>query len=143
MHLLGLLRTRLSVFGLLCSGLMTPLLAADLTTTADTYIQSDSTTNFGSNGITAVAVGRTTLIQFDPTAIAQSSGGKATLKIKVLLAKNFTDGVSALVITSPWNEHAVTARTLPSISANVLDSKIISATNQGQVVTFNVTGRPD
>src|SRR5262249_16169353 len=102
---------------------------------------SDSaTSNFGSSGITAVAVDRTTLIQFDPTAIAQSSGANATLKIKVLLAKNGTDGVSARAVTSPWNEKTLTARTMPSISANVLDSKTITSANQGQVVTFDVSG---
>jgi hypothetical protein len=126
---------------LIGTALAGPAMAVDLTTTADTYTQSDSpTSNFGSSGITAVAVDRTTLIQFDPAAIAQSSGAHATLKIKVLLAKNATDGVTARLVTSPWNEKTVTARTMPTISPNILDGKTITTANQGQVVTFDVSG---
>src|SRR6185436_12094004 len=102
--------------GLLCSALATPVLATDVSVTGDAYTQSDSpTANFGSSGITAVAIGRTTLLQFNPAAIAQTTGSRATLNVRVLLAKNNIDGVSAHLITSAWNEKTVTAKTLPSI----------------------------
>src|ERR1044071_8676577 len=108
---------RLATFlgaGLLCAA---PAFAADVSVTGDAYTQADSpTANFGSSGITAVAVGRTTLLQFNAAAIAQTTGSKATLNVRVLLAKNSTDGVSARLITSAWNEKTVTAKTLPSIA---------------------------
>jgi hypothetical protein len=127
--------------GLLCAVLATPVLADDLSATGDTYTQADSpTANFGSSGITAVAVGRTTLLQFNAAAIAQTSGSKAKLNIRVLLAKNATDGVSAHLITSAWNEKTVTAKTLPSIAATALDRQTITKSNQGQVVSFDVSG---
>jgi hypothetical protein len=128
-------------FWILGSVLAMPAMAVDLTATGDAYTQSASpTSNFGSSGVTAVAVDRTTLIQFDPVAVAQSSGAHATLKVKVLLAKNGTDGVTARLVTGPWNEKTVTAQTMPTISPNILDGKIITTTNQGQVVSFDVSG---
>jgi hypothetical protein len=127
--------------GLLCTALATPVFATDLTATGDTYTQGSSpTANFGSSGITAVAVDRVTLIQFDPAAVAQSSGAQALLKIKVLVTKNFNDGVTAHLVTSAWSEKTVTEKTLPSIASAVLDQKTITAANKGQVVSFDVTG---
>jgi hypothetical protein len=133
--------SRLLSLWLFGSALAGSAMAVDLTATGDAYTQSASpTSNFGSSGVTAVAVDRTTLIQFDPVAVAQSSGAHATLKVKVLLAKNGTDGVTARLVTAPWNEKTVTAQTMPTISPNILDGKVITTTNQGQVVTFDVSG---
>src|SRR5262249_7527862 len=114
---------------LLGATLAPPALATDLTAIADTYIQSDSpTSNFGSNAITAVASNRITLIRFDAAQIAQSSGTRATLKIKLLLAKNSQDGVSARLVSGAWDEKSVTAKTLPPISTAALDGQVISRT---------------
>jgi len=133
--------SRLLGIGFIVATFIARASAADLTTTGDTYTQSDSpNSNFGASGITAVAVNRITLIQFDPTAIVQSSGSKATLKIRILVAKNSMNGVSARAITSAWSEKNVTAKTLPSIATTALDQKIITAANQGQVVSFDVSG---
>ena len=110
--------------GLLCAALTAPVLANDISAIADAYTQTDSpNANFGLSGITAVAVGRITLLQFNAAAIAQTTGSRATLNIRVVLAKNSSDGVSARLITSPWNEKTVTAKTLPSIAdVNWFDS---------------------
>lgn len=113
---------------------------ADLTAIADTYTQSSTpTANFGSSGIVAVANGRITLIRFNPTAVAQSTGGSATLKVKVLVAKNSTNAVSVRLVQSAWNEGSVTFATLPTISAASIDQKTITPANVGQIVTFDLS----
>jgi hypothetical protein len=114
--------------------------AIDLSATADTYTQSSTpTSNFGSSGIVAVANGRTTLVRFDPTAVAQSSGSTATLKVKVLAAKNSTNGVAVRVVTANWNEGTVNANNAPALGAT-LASRTITSGELGTTISLDVSG---
>lgn len=116
--------------------------AANFTAIADTYTDSASDkagTNFGSSGITAVSRTRITLIRFNPDQVAQSTGGTGLLNVKVLVAKNQSNGMAVHLVQAPWNEKTVTANSMPAIAPVALDQKSISAANQGTVVSLNVS----
>src|SRR6185295_12191598 len=134
---------RKTMLGIVCAvGLFTlgQAYGADLPAIADTYTQSSTpTASFGSSGIVAVANGRTTLIRFNPATVAQSTGGSAALKVKVLVAKNGSNAVSVRLVQSAWNEGNVTFATLPTISGTSIDQKTITPANAGQIVTFDLS----
>jgi len=113
----------------------------ELPATGDTYIQSDTpTASFGSSGITAVAASRTTLIRFNPQAIASAADGStATLKVKVVLSKNASNAVTVRLVQSNWNEGTVTYNTRPTISSSVLAQRTITKADEGKIVTFDVS----
>jgi len=114
--------------------------AVELSATADTYTQTSTpTANFGSSGITAVAGGRTTLLRFNPTAIAQSTGGSATLKLKVIVAKNISNGVTVRLVTSSWNETTVNANNAPTLGTQFA-ARSISNGEAGTAISFDVSG---
>lgn len=114
--------------------------AISLPTIADTYTdQAAPTTNFGGNGVVAVAGGRVALLRFDPAKVAGSHGDLAILTVKVPLLKNWRDAVVLRLVEGPWNEATVTARTLPPLSSGVLDEKVIEHSEQGMTVIFDVS----
>src|SRR5262245_30943708 len=94
------------------------VIAADLPVIADTYTDSaagKTTTNYGGNGVIAVAGTRIGLIRFDTSAITAAPVGKATLTLKVVHVTNSKSAVSIHLVGSPWNEKSVTGTTLPAI----------------------------
>lgn len=114
--------------------------AVDLSATADTYTQSSTpTANFGSSGIVAVANGRTTLVRFNPTAVAQSTGSTATLKVKVLAAKNSSNAVTVRLVTANWAETTVNANTAPALGAT-LATRTITNGEVGATISLDVSG---
>jgi hypothetical protein len=114
--------------------------AADIPAIADTNTDTAApTTNFGSNGIVALSSARTVLMRFDQAKIEQAVGGHALLKIKVLVAKNATNGVALQFVNGPWNEKTVTAATLPQLLPIPDAQKIITRADVGNVVTFDVS----
>lgn len=83
--------------------------ATNIPVAADTNTDTAApNTNFGSNGIVALSSARTVLMRFDQAKIEQAVGGHALLKIKVLVAKNATNGVALQFVNGPWDEKTVT-----------------------------------
>jgi hypothetical protein len=122
--------------------LSTPAAYADtnLIAIADAYTDTSSpTAHLGSNGILAVANGRVALVRFNAQQIAQSTGGNATLRLKVVLAKNATNAVAIRLVRGPWREATVTANNLPPIAPGALDVQTITRANQGAIVTFDIS----
>jgi hypothetical protein len=115
-------------------------LATTLTATADTYVdQAQPTSNYGSSGIVAVSGTRTALIRFDPALIASSHGNVAVLNLRIIEAKNYTDGISIRLVQGPWNEKTVNARTAPVLSTTALDSLVVSHGDQGATVQLDLS----
>jgi hypothetical protein len=114
--------------------------ATTLTATADTYVdQALPTSNYGSSGIVAVSGTRTALIRFDPALVASSHGNVAVLSLRIIAAKNFTDGISIRLVQGPWSEKTVTARTAPVLSTTALDSFVVSHSDQGATVQLDLS----
>jgi hypothetical protein len=114
--------------------------AADIAAVADTNTDSASpNANLGSNGVLAVAVTRTGLVRFDSAQVNALAGGTATLKLKLILAKNPNNGIAIRLVTGPWNEKTVTHATLPPTVPEALDLKTVTQAEQGKLVTFDVT----
>jgi hypothetical protein len=134
---------RRSVLALSC--VLTALLcvraeATDIPAIADTNTDTAApNTNFGSNGIVALSSARTVLMRFDQAKIEQAVGGQALLRVKVLVAKNATNGVALQFVNGPWNEKTVTAATLPQLLPIPDSQKIIARADVGQFVTFDVS----
>lgn len=117
-----------------------PAAASDIPAAADTNTDTAApTTNFGSNGIVALSSARTVLMRFDQAKIEQAVGGHALLKIKVLVAKNASNGVALQFVNGPWNEKTVTAATLPQLLPIPDSQKTITRADVGNVVTFDVS----
>lgn len=118
---------------------VSPAAGADLPAVADAYTKTDSpASNFGSSGALGVSSTRVSLMRFNPTAVAQASGGRALLKLKVTLTKRSTNGVTVHLVQSAWGEKTVTAATLPALSAP-LSQKTITSADQGKTISFDVS----
>jgi hypothetical protein len=133
-------RTRCTVIAVLLAIAAPAVFAADLAAIADTNTDSASpNANLGSNGVIAVSAARVALIRFDAAQVAQSAGNTATLKMKLILAKNNNNGLAVKLVTGAWNEKTVTAATLPPISSAAIAQVVVPNTSQGTTLSFDVS----
>lgn len=116
--------------------------AVELPVIADSYVDQKAGlaySNYGSSGIPAVASARVALVRFNPSLVAQTSGGNVRLDIKVLLTKNQSNAIEVHPVLSTWSESTVTAHRLPALGP-AITVRTITPADPGKVVSFDVSG---